>query len=115
MVKEYWHVTRIGNVPSIRAKGLIPQIGANSESCQEEAPRVYLFTSKDAMETALAGWLGELYEDVDEFALLRVSLPEQFASLCTTTEGFECEATCTKTIPAEYIEFFDEEYKLLEE
>ena len=65
MNKEYWHVTRIGNVPSIRAKGLIPQIGANSESCQEEAPRVYLFTSKDAMETALAGWLGELYEDVD--------------------------------------------------
>jgi hypothetical protein len=60
-----YHVTPASNLLSILERGLIPAIGERSNKI-EDVPYVFLFASKDDLETALYQWLGQEFEDLDE-------------------------------------------------
>jgi hypothetical protein len=60
-----YHVTPASNLLSILERGLIPAIGERSKKI-EDVPYVFLFASKDDLETALYQWLGQEFEDLDE-------------------------------------------------
>lgn len=78
MTHTCWHVTPADKLPAILAEGLVPQIGPRAALLGEPVPAVYLFPDLEAVETALANWLGECFEDEAEdcrFVLLEVALP----------------------------------------
>ncbi|WP_137887639.1 hypothetical protein [Pseudomonas sp. 2FE] len=58
-----FHVTPERNLASILSDGLAPQIGPRSGDLGEPAPRIFFFTTLEAVETALTNWLGEAFED----------------------------------------------------
>lgn len=105
-----YHVTHPDNLPSIYKDGLIPQIGALSEKLGEQLPRVYLFTDTEAMDTALACWLGqeweELYGEDAECCSLIIDLPDDFPVF---NEGVGYEVVSYQEIPPRYIKFFRDE------
>lgn len=61
-----YHVTLAHHLPSILRQGLVPQIGANSQALGEHEARVYAFIDRQAMETALMNWMGEVYEEMED-------------------------------------------------
>lgn len=105
----YYHVTLAENVPSIRDNGLIPSIGPRAEEAGETERSIYLFASKDDMDTALMGWLGEWYTEhfgeECKLAILLIRLPDDIYVL---DNGTGYEGICNTVIPPEYISFFDE-------
>ena len=74
-----YHVSPTTNRASILSKGLIINIGKNSENFGENTEGIYLFPTMDDLENALENWLGELYEDDDEeLDIYKITLPENF-------------------------------------
>lgn len=80
MIKHtYFHATLAANVSSIMEQGLIPQIGERSVQLDGEREGVFLFTSEESCEDALANWLGDELDEVDDgVVILKVELPEHF-------------------------------------
>ena len=74
MDKFAYHVTPSKNLPFIQEKGLLPSIGERSRSLGEEREAVYLFPSQKDMDNALSNWLGELFDDSEELAILQVDV-----------------------------------------
>lgn len=110
---RYFHVTLKQNMGSILANGLIAQIGERSKEIGESQEAVYLFPNREEMETALANWLGECFEDDDDLVILQIDLPEDFPvyrEIDSNGNDFY-EAYCTCDIPKDYITaIYNEEY-----
>ena len=113
---RYFHVTPKQNIDSILANGLIAQIGERSEEIGESQEAIYLFPNFEEMNNALANWLGECFEDIDELIILQIDLPKGFPiykEMDSNGDEFY-EVHCTCNIPEEYITaIYDEEYNLL--
>lgn len=69
-MRAAYHVTPVENLVSILERGLQPRIGERSAELGEQAPRVYLFSSRDACDNALANWLGECFDYLPEDGLV---------------------------------------------
>ena len=109
---RYFHVTLKQNMGSILANGLIAQIGERSKEIGESQEAIYLFPNREEMETALANWLGECFEDDDDLVILQIDLPEDFPvyrEIDSNGDDFY-EAYCLCDIPKDYITaIYDEE------
>lgn len=68
----YYHVTPVKNVASIMRTGLVPFIGECARACGETTPAVYLFGSREDVDTALMNWLGDEFDDDVSLAVLQV-------------------------------------------
>ena len=66
---RYFHVTPKENIGQIMSNGLIPAIGPRSEEANEDVALVYMFPNVSDMETALANWLGECFEEDEDYGL----------------------------------------------
>lgn len=101
-----YHVTTESNLHSILKNGLIPTIGERSKFL-ETTPRVYLFLSKENLETALLNWLGEAFEDLEEeLFILEINLSD----ITYQSEAFEL--TVSDIIkPERIINVYDEYWK----
>lgn len=101
-MEKYFHVTTETAWEKIQKEGLIPMIGERSQEVGEPVPAIFLFDSKESMEDALWGWLGDELEDEDSIVILKVSLPKGYF----LDEGVSCdfEVRGYKPIPPEYIE-----------
>lgn len=103
-----YHVTPKSNLPSILKNGLIPTIGERSKLL-ETIPKVYLFPSKENLETALLNWLGEEFEDLQEdLIILEIDLSDTIYQ----KEAFEL--TVSEIIKPDLIlNFYDEFWKII--
>ena len=103
-----YHVTSERNLSSILKDGLIPQIGERAKEAEETMPAVYLFPDKDSYDTALAGWLGEFYEDdTISLVILELHVPAEMIQ----EQPWEYECMAYECIPPEYISnIYDEMY-----
>lgn len=106
--KTYFHVTDKKNVNTIMTQGLEPRVGHFSKLLGESEPAVFLFTSEQAAEDALSGWLGEEYGTLAEelgreipLKLLKVVLPDDFE--VQEPDGNQFEAVVFETIPPDCI------------
>ncbi len=100
--KEFFHITPVRNLQSIRERGLIPLIGRFAQELGETKPQVYLFASKEDMACAMSNWLGECMEEEEGvWCILRVRLPESLLKACNQ-EAFELQ--CPVQIEPQYIE-----------
>ena len=72
IVCMYYHVTPVCNLGSIMRFGLVPVIGKRSRACGEGIAGVYLFSSREDVDTALVNWLGDEFEDDIALAVLKV-------------------------------------------
>lgn len=99
--EHVFHVTPRSSVRSIVEDGLRPQIGPRAASIGEQEPRVYFFTSVQALEDGLVNWLGEQFGEDEQLALLAVrksDVPD-----LVVTAGAEYEATGSGTIAGEKV------------
>lgn len=105
-LKKYYHVTMKENNASILEKGLIAQIGCNSEFMYEKENSVYLFVSEAAMKDALSSWLNMCFEQDWELVSFEVELPDDFILFKTNNEW---EVRSVLDIPPSYIRFYGNE------
>lgn len=73
MTSTSYHITLAKNLTSIMSEGLIPQIGERSQMLGEKDEAIYLFPTKADVTNALLQWLGEMYDDDEELALLEIN------------------------------------------
>lgn len=110
-MKTYYHVSLKENLESIMNKGLIPQIGERSMELGEDEA-VFLFPTKEDMDTALGQWLGDWFEaEVDEseevvLMSLEITLPDDFLILDSSVDY---EKISKDTIPPQYIKYLKDE------
>ena len=97
IVCMYYHVTPIGNLESIMRFGLVPVIGKRSRACGESIAGVYLFSSREDVDTALMSWLGDEFDDDVDLAVLRVECDSAVRG------DVEYEYVCFETIVPECI------------
>ena len=76
----------------------------------ETKPAIWLFKSKEEMETSLENWLGETLDD-GQILIIKAKIPIEFASRhidpnSDIAAGYEC--ACTAVIPPEMLTFYDE-------
>lgn len=92
-----FHVTRKEDLASILANGLEPRLGPRSQECGEIRPAVFLFPTREALDTAMPQWLGECFEDVpdDGLSILEV-VPAADAQLHSDVAY---EVSCLTRIP----------------
>ncbi len=83
--------------------GLIPQIGERS-ALIGESEGIFLFPSKEDMNTALEQWLLEEFDEDEPLIVLKVFLPENFP----LEESVEYEKISRQKIDSQYIYFFSE-------
>lgn len=69
-----YHVTPATNAPSILKNGLLPKNGKNSQACCERGNAIYFFPSREYMNDALGGWLGDLYDE-EKLVCIMVKVP----------------------------------------
>ena len=67
-----YHITPAKNLTAILSEGLIPQIGQRSQMLGEKDEAIYLFPTKADVTDALTQWLGEMFDDTEELALLKI-------------------------------------------
>ncbi len=107
-----YHITLSENIPSIRARGLIPKIGERSKEFGESDPGVFLFTSKEGAYNALSNWLGEWYDmhlgEECQLDVLSVRLPSDIV-LCESAAAYE--KICKHIIPPDCISIVDQHGK----
>lgn len=109
-----FHVTPTTNLDSIIQYGLIPRIGENSQDLGETESRIYAFVSKQALYDGLAGWFGEIYEDLDQdLAIIEVG-DEHFERVLDSNGEVFFECYSDKVIPSSAIvRIFDETWQEL--
>lgn len=83
----YYHVTPAKNVPSIMKNGLVPKIGTRSANFGEADKHVYLFPSKDEMETAMMNWLGDEFDEDEPLAVLAVEVDDNDDTVDRAVDG----------------------------
>lgn len=106
--QEFWHITPLSEVPNIMRDGLLPRVGPRSQEAKETEPGIYLFPSYEAVEDALTNWLGELFPDEVELAILKILIPNDKVSQLVSRVGYEYVSL--QPIPAPYIdEVLDED------
>jgi hypothetical protein len=64
-----YHITERKNLASILEQGLLPHIGPRASDFGETIPAIYLFESREALEDAILGWLGNEFESEDLICL----------------------------------------------
>ena len=77
--------------------GLVPVIGKRSRACGESIAGVYLFSSREDVDTALMSWLGDEFDDDVDLAVLRVECDSAVRG------DVEYEYVCFETIVPECI------------
>lgn len=92
-----YHVSPRKNLAEILNGGLIPQLGSRSILAQEQKKRVYLFSSKIALEDGLGNWLGDMFED-EELVILAINITG-----LNTYSDVEYELISEEAIPARNI------------
>lgn len=103
MRKHFYHATRIENKNNILTNGLLPQIGENAATINEQEPLVYLFNTKDNLNDALAQWFGDLFEEDDQLIILKIKLDLNDPNLCYNHGPSHYESTYSKAIPPDKI------------
>lgn len=109
----FYHVTPAQNLDGILKEGLRPRIGERSQEIGESGPVIYLFTEYEAMNDAMLGWMADCFDDYEnDMIVLEVDWNGEYQ----LTDGFECEATVTSTIPPQNITVYEclelDSYKL---
>lgn len=74
-----YHVTTADALASILEKGILPRVGPRSAELGEKEPAVYAFTSLDAVEDALCGWLGEAMPQEAELVVIEIDMDAPLA------------------------------------
>lgn len=107
-----FHVTLRDNLQAIQRQGLIPRIGERSAQLGEIVPRVYLFPDREACDNAMANWLGQCFEDVEEGGL--VILEVDVSGLHLKSDA-EFELACQSEIEVgRLLRVFDEQWNELQ-
>ena len=70
----HYHVTPLENLAAVLRDGLVPALGPRSLQMGEPEPAVFLFTSYEAMETALSNWLGDEFPEEEALVVLHVDM-----------------------------------------
>ena len=98
-----FHVSPKKHLNSIQSKGLIPKIGPRAKLLGESNKSIYLFPSKDDVDTALMNWLGDELDDED-IIIMVIDL----AGIDYQIEGYEI--ILTEVIdPSRIMKIMDEE------
>lgn len=87
-----YHVTTADALASIMGEGIVPRIGPRSAEQGEMAPAVYAFSSTEAVEDALCGWLGEVLADDTEIFVIEIDM-------AAGPEPGSFEVVLTETVP----------------
>ena len=69
----FFHVTPTRNLKKILANGIEPRVGVRSRKLSEVAC-IHLFRSRDSMEDAVMGWLGEQFGENTPLTALEIRL-----------------------------------------
>jgi hypothetical protein len=101
-----FHVTLARLVPRIMRQGLMPQAGERS-AVMEDPEGIYLFKTQLDAENAVQNWLGEEFDDMENLALLEVTLPPDAKILPSTADY---EIIVASPIPPGYIELVSENF-----
>lgn len=67
-----FHITPSATLPSILTEGLLPLVGPRSALLYEPAPAIYLFPDRASAEDALSSWMGDVFDEDEQFALLEI-------------------------------------------
>lgn len=94
-----YHVTEYSNIPSIKQKGLIPQIGNRSMALGEVVSAVYLFKTEEEAMDGIANWLGDEFDECQDLAIIHVRIPDN----ATFRPGADYECVITSRINPECI------------
>lgn len=84
----------------------MPRAGDRS-AVMEDPEGVYLFKTRQDAETAVANWLGDEFGEIENLALLEVTLPPNAKVLPSTADY---EIIVASSIPPEYIELVTENF-----
>ena len=103
MTSTSYHITPVKNLTSIMSEGLIPQIGERSQMLGEKDEAIYLFPTKADVTNALLQWLGEMYDDDEELALLEIDTTHMHL----TPSIADYELICLEPIPPRCITFLE--------
>ena len=112
-----YHVTLKENLSGILKKGIIPAVGERSSSTSssgeslESIPRVYLFPSREDLNTALSQWLGDEFDDVDEFGLIIIEVNIEKLSPYSTCMFEICVEV--KISPERIINVYEEDWSTI--
>ena len=104
-MKIVYHVSLKRNLKSIMKYGLIPKIGTRSKELKEEKA-VFLFTTREDMETALGQWLGNWFSEKTVLMSLEITLPDEFPIIDSTVDY---EKVSKIRIPPVCIRFIQDE------
>lgn len=105
--KQLFHITPYENLNNILYMGLHPAVGPRSILIKEVKPAIYLFSSIEAVETALSTWLGnELTEE--RLVLLEINLPNFIKAYQNKNAPFEFQVL--RPIPSKYIKVINDNY-----
>lgn len=111
-MKTFYHVTPRCNIPNIKKRGLIPQIGPLSKKSEEIEHNIYVFDNPVEMQDAITNWLGDCFsetygiEDDDQIAVIKINIPDDFTkNIIKNPSNFEIQLS--KSIPPEYLTYFD--------
>ena len=100
-----YHVTPERNLIKIQKIGLVPHIGTNSSSYGETEGRIYLFPTPLDADDAVMNWLGDLYDEDDQLALLAVDITG-----LPTKKDVEWELNTNQPIPPERIKVINTDF-----
>lgn len=64
--RRLYHVTTRDNLSEVIERGVWPRKGINGVAYGDPSSGVLCFDSRDAVDAALAGWLGEQFRDNEE-------------------------------------------------
>lgn len=98
-----YHVTPTKNLDAILSEGLLPKIGERSQMLGEKDEAIYLFPTKADVTNALLQWLGEMYDDDEELALLEIDTTHMHL----TPSIADYELICLEPIPPRCITFLE--------
>jgi hypothetical protein len=84
-----YHVTELDALPGILIHGLQPRLGPRSTEAGEPRPAVFCFTSWEACEQGLSGWLGEAFENSGSLCILELETPRDHPMESSTAVAYE--------------------------
>lgn len=90
-----YHVSPAKNIESILENGLIPRIGARTESVND-CCAIYLFTSRTSVDDAMLNWFCDEFEDDETFVLFEID--ENILDMTHSHSDVEWELAYTKII-----------------